>query len=384
MSDPGEIPARHDVRPTVPGQHLNAAILRQMSDAVISIDARGTIESVNPAFEEMFGITADEAVGKGFGETMLAREGLAEFNDVIIDAIFHKKETHARDIAISLQDDTRQDDTRQGDTRQGEIRNLSVRADFLVLPAPDGTASGSGETGVVAVASDQTERIALLERQSDYARALIMVVFCLSIGTMVTAIGLQTFDVATLFGSGSDYWRVIVWAGFLSIAFPCFVYIRRTRFPLSDFGLTFDGWRQSLAEAAIVIAAGSVILIVIAIALKGLGGGEAAPLFDWKHAAGFGAISYFLSAFLQEFIARGVLQGTFKRVIAARTDTLAIVSSSFIFASFHAIVGVRFVIVTFVVSLLFGYVYSRHRTLLGVTLIHAVLGMMLFVLGLGG
>ncbi len=379
MSEPGEIPARHDVRPTVPDRPLNAAILRQMSDAVISIDARGTIESVNPAFEEMFGLTANEAVGKGFGETMLAREGLAEFNDVIIDAIFHKKETHARDIAIS-----RQDDTRQGETRQGETRNLSVRADFLVLPAPDGTASGSGETGVVAVASDQTERMALLERQSDYARALIMVVFCLSIGTMVTAIGLQTFDVAALFGSGSDYWRVIVWAGFLSIAFPCFVYIRRTRFPLSDFGLTFDGWRQSLTEAAIVIAAGSVILIVIAIAVKGPGGGEAGPLFDWKHAAGFGAISYFLSAFLQEFIARGVLQGTFKRVIAARTDTLAIVSSSFIFASFHAIVGVRFVIVTFVVSLLFGYVYSRHRTLLGVTLIHAVLGMMLFVLGFGG
>ena len=358
-----------DYRSTGSDRQLNAAILKQMSDAVISIDAVGTIESVNPAFEQMFGVTADQAIGKGFGEVMLAREGFAEFNDVLIDAIFHKKETLARDIGID---------------RQGERRHLSVRANFLVLPGRAGAGDGgeAGEAGVVAVVSDQTERIALLERQSDYAQALIMIVFCLSIGTIVTAIGLQTFDIDALFGSASHTWRLIIWAGLLSIALPCLVYLRRTRFPLSDFGLTLDGWRRSLAESGVIIAVGLVALTLLAIFLDGRSGDPAAPLFDWKHIAGIGAISYVLHSFMQEFVARGVLQGTLMRVLAARHDAIAILSAAFIFASLHAIVGLKFVIVTFFVSLLLGYVYNRHRTLIGVTLIHAVLGEAIFVLGL--
>ncbi|KAB2943496.1 MAG: PAS domain S-box protein [Hyphomicrobium sp.] len=44
--------------------HQLAAILQSAIDAIISIDALGTIESVNPATEKMFGYTAAELIGQ--------------------------------------------------------------------------------------------------------------------------------------------------------------------------------------------------------------------------------------------------------------------------------------------------------------------------------
>ena len=41
-----------------------AAVLRSAVDAIISIDALGRIESVNPPTEELFGYTGDELVGQ--------------------------------------------------------------------------------------------------------------------------------------------------------------------------------------------------------------------------------------------------------------------------------------------------------------------------------
>ena len=44
--------------------HHLAAMLQSAVDAIISIDAAGIVESVNPATERLFGYTVDELVGQ--------------------------------------------------------------------------------------------------------------------------------------------------------------------------------------------------------------------------------------------------------------------------------------------------------------------------------
>jgi PAS domain S-box-containing protein len=61
-------PAPEDTRP--PSDVLLAAILENAVDAIVVIDARGIVASVNPACEKLFGYTAAELVGENVHELM--------------------------------------------------------------------------------------------------------------------------------------------------------------------------------------------------------------------------------------------------------------------------------------------------------------------------
>lgn len=55
-------------------QALQQAVVETVIDAIVVIDERGAIESVNPAFEKIFGYTFDDVRGKNVGMLMPARE----------------------------------------------------------------------------------------------------------------------------------------------------------------------------------------------------------------------------------------------------------------------------------------------------------------------
>lgn len=80
-------------------------------------------------------------------------------------------------------------------------------------------------------------------------------------------------------------------------------------------------------------------------------------------------------------IARGVLQTSLERLLPDGRRA-AIVVTSVLFGVFHLYVSPSFALVTFVASAIFGVFYARHRTLAGVTAIHALVGLASVAVGL--
>lgn len=157
------------------------------------------------------------------------------------------------------------------------------------------------------------------------------------------------------------------------------------------FGLRLaDDWRRELRET--VVATG--LLIALATALKfalihtipALRGDELLTPLDLGFVGVVVGLGYVAFMLLQELCVRGALQSSLQEVFGAdrRGVLLAILLSNALFAAFHAHVSPALVLMVFVSGLVWGWLYARHRSLLGVSISHVVVGLWaLRVLGLG-
>ena len=170
---------------------------------------------------------------------------------------------------------------------------------------------------------------------------------------------------------------------------PVALALRRSPFGLRSYGLTLDNAGSDALSAAILTTPLLAALVVLKLALVSSIGGWMAdrPLFD--PAAMFPGQRFDLGAFLlfavlysihtplQEFVARGGLQGTLQQLLPAppgRTNWKAIVISNLLFASAHVYIGFWFCVAAFVPGLFWGWLFSRQRSLVGVTVSHLLVG----------
>lgn len=175
------------------------------------------------------------------------------------------------------------------------------------------------------------------------------------------------------------------WGLLLVLLVPVGWYVRRQSLPLSRMGVTTANLRRSLAES-LVIALG---LAAACFALRIGAWARGEPLVTWGSIAHYDgtwrAIFFALYAphcLLQEFVARGVIQTSLERFLpwSGRAAHLALASA--FFGVYHLHVSLGFAFLTFAIGLLFGALYARHRTLAGVTLAHAALGLASVAVGL--
>ena len=177
----------------------------------------------------------------------------------------------------------------------------------------------------------------------------------------------------TLLGIFPVYWIAPISA--LLLLFLCYLTVKVTGEPLSFFGLTTRNWKKSLIEAALV----SALLVAGFSALFSLN-----PLlgaFKELYTTYLGAL-YLSVAFAQEVITRGFLLTALVRFYEDYKGFTSILMASLIFAVSHVHLGFTVLMLTFFMGVLLGFVYLRHRTLIGVTIIHFVLGYMGAALGL--
>jgi membrane protease YdiL (CAAX protease family) len=166
---------------------------------------------------------------------------------------------------------------------------------------------------------------------------------------------------------------------FLVIAF---VLVKVTRMPWKDVGITLRNTGPALRECLWV----TVLILLILTGLKYWltlhpGIFKGASLFDTS-TIGLSFLTYALIAPIQEFITRGVLQGIVERIIGGKHDWIwAIIVSSTMFGAFHVYYSQALAILTIVSGFLWGYLYSRNRNLIGVSLSHFVVGNYLILLG---
>lgn len=175
------------------------------------------------------------------------------------------------------------------------------------------------------------------------------------------------------------------WFFLLLILIPAVFAVRAHALSLSSFGLTTRGWVRSAREGLLVAA----VLVPMMVVFKMATATPDEPLLSWRtldfYTRGqlvFYAVTYIPHSAIQELIARGIGQGSLERFMADSHPMKPVVIASGLFAILHLHMSVSAAAMTFVVSLLFGYLYHRHHSLVGVTTLHVVLGLVGTALGL--
>jgi membrane protease YdiL (CAAX protease family) len=97
------------------------------------------------------------------------------------------------------------------------------------------------------------------------------------------------------------------------------------------------------------------------------------------------AALYLVSAFFQEFIIRGVFQSSLERFLVGKYRVyLAIIISNVMFMGYHQPLSWVFPLLVVIPGLFWGWLYFRHRTLIGVCISHLILGVWaFFIVGIG-
>lgn len=93
-------------------------------------------------------------------------------------------------------------------------------------------------------------------------------------------------------------------------------------------------------------------------------------------------VLYLPHTFVQEFVARGIIQNGYQRFFDDRSGYRSVMFASLVFGVAHIPLGLEAVALTFVGGVLFGLLFLRYRHLVGVTLAHFALGASAIGLGL--
>lgn len=215
--------------------------------------------------------------------------------------------------------------------------------------------------------------------REEFSLIFVMFVFAVSVHSFLTAIinELRTREIAS--SDISVYGTLIVMVLFFIFAG---IYIKKFKIPLYSFGLTTVNAKKSIKESLLL----TIIMLIIMILIKWY---AIINHFEYKntsllefHHANIFTLSYIIVAPLQEFLARGVIQGSVQRFLYGKySDVLAIVTTSFLFGLFHTHYNINLGILTLILGLVWGWLYARHRTIIGISISHFILGVMAEIIG---
>lgn len=217
-----------------------------------------------------------------------------------------------------------------------------------------------------------------LEREKDrilYLRFYMMTVWCFFITGLIPDYTQDPIEIQT----------AIRWIFLFLLVVPFALSIRNLGFSWAEIGLTTKNAQQAIIESLFIFA----LLIPLLLVAKMLAHEPLAAFFHWgdleRYSASqlwFYCVSYLPHTIGQEYVARGVGLAYACRILNDHTSIKPVIVVSIIFAAFHVHLSLTIALAIFMSSLLFGVIYRRHGTLIGVCLLHFLLGISATALGL--
>ena len=161
--------------------------------------------------------------------------------------------------------------------------------------------------------------------------------------------------------------------GFLML----FYIVGKTSLTWKDLGIKPEKPRQTV-RTGVLIAVCAAAFLCVAKAVFRLFSPQAFspeyPFFDIR-AFGVRQVFYILTAGVQEFLARSVIQGNLRRIMVGRhTAAAAIALSSLSFATLHIHLGLVFMLGAAVLAGLEGILYEKQQSIFGVWIVHWAFG----------
>lgn len=172
--------------------------------------------------------------------------------------------------------------------------------------------------------------------------------------------------------------------------------MKQSQYPLSTYGLTLKNWKRSCIEAVIFsLPLIGIILLAKWITISVTPSFANVKLIDPFQASTDHALSWsiyigtlFAYSFfvpIQELIVRGGIQSSLYLFLTGterKRRWQSIIIANLLFTMTHAHTSFGFLMVVFIPGIFWGWLYDRHKTLIGVTLSHMLIGIFaVFIMG---
>jgi CRP-like cAMP-binding protein/membrane protease YdiL (CAAX protease family) len=222
------------------------------------------------------------------------------------------------------------------------------------------------------------KQIELLEDQVKFGTLFVCMIILFGLNGVVLDVIQEHFREYYYFGAarfnlGAE--RLIAWIGFIIFAFPVVLLIKKIGFPIGEVLDVRRDLRRTVLES-LLIAGGFIIITLVVTAgpieLRGVPRATSAPGL-WTIVVIL-TPDYLFHSYVQELVARGIMQNAIQRFLRDERGTKTVLVLSIAFGVMHAHLGLKMVLGSAVASVGFGYFYLRNRNLVGVTIIHYVIG----------
>ena len=335
-------------------------ITRDISDGLILIDNSGTVQYLNPSASRLLG---SEALKEGIKyATYMASDGNKAndaFHQYILDSVYENNVTHAGDVTYTRPD--------------GGVRFFRMS-----------TSRAFGEddrqkAGMILQFSDVTALHEVKIKQEDTIRILVATITIMALWNYL----FEIWEVAGKPISSTALTLIIEVIGV--IAAVCAV--RYTSISVAEFGLGPGNLKSAVIYDTCLTFAVFFVMVLVKLFLRRFFPNLIStdmPFFHWR-AIGLLDLFYIPTVVLQEFLVRGVAQGSLERILPENcSPALAIIVSSLFFGSIHIHKGLIYMVGAAFLLAFFGVLYRKQKTIWGLCIPHLFLSWSLRILwGLG-
>lgn len=322
--------------------------LQHSAAGVIIIGCSGEILHINPQANEL--LRRPQAVtGEPFYSLFVDDKSFDGIVDVVFQGLSGASPTHTGEVTFQHGHDF-------------------VHLDVKVSKFRD---EAGALLGVVVVINDITHQHMRSAFASIFASGVAVVFLYVSLLGLFSEL-MRTTELRTLMNS---LFMLLPAAGSLYVA-------TQSALPIELLGLSWRNWKQNAQEAVMLSVAFCAVLTLVLIILRVLVPSLAhmpvviLSLDDFSSLPFIlGVVLYVALTPLQEFLARGALQAPLEQVFTGRYRHIqANIMANLMFSVFHQHLGITFAVMVLLPGFFWGWLFSRQKTLVGVSISHAIIG----------
>ncbi|MBQ6560593.1 MAG: PAS domain S-box protein [Erysipelotrichaceae bacterium] len=336
---------------------LTSRILRDVNDGIVAIDHSGTILFTNPRFYEILNIEGNVDGNKYASLMMNDSKNNDDFHQMLLQAIEEKETTQEGKVSYVRKD--------------GTVIKLRVNSSFIY------DEETKNSEGVTIEFSDITAEELYAAKYHDSAVSFIVLLAGVCVWVFLYGLWIylgQPLHVNTMTN---------ILLGISGIMF--LVHHHFSSLTLKDVGLSTENLGRNLLVGVLVTIAGIGLLVIAKLILLKVNPSyfpADKPFFDFKRLT-IWEFTYVISVVWQEFVARGVVHESLRRVIPGKySEVMALVMSSLFFGAIHIHVGLHYMIGAAALLGVLGLLYIRQNSIWGTCIPHYILGVALVVLWL--
>lgn len=230
---------------------------------------------------------------------------------------------------------------------------------------------------VSGYAATMEKEISLLKEKAYFDKFFVIIFITYSIAQVITSLIHNIFEDINVFS------LTFGWIYLALLVMPFIYFVCRGEEPWRNFGVTLINWKKSLIEGALfsLVLIGIVSIGLFIAGQMGRVDLKLVTLHGITKYWGLESFLYFFHSYGQEFVIHGVFQTAFQRFLNDERGLRSVMLTAWLFGLSHILYGPFLILGSLVVGFFFGLIYLRHKNLLGVTIVHFMLGVVAISVG---